>query len=237
MAGSGAAWAGRAFGLAALLFCAVTARADFLPALRIDEVGITDSKSYAQLVATTNDVMRTRHQVPLFLRAYAATALTGATVSVFTLSPADSFATLQKNGATFATDPDLADLRDRMNAHGHTGAATWLKAVRFDGTHAPGWLLNTLVNTRDEPALLARVASLAAQLTESGRAPPKFNVFRVVAGESTYTHLVSLNEASEPDLAARLDAIAASGWTLAFSGADGNACVVVQSTIYGELVP
>lgn len=223
--------------LAGLLLCAVAARAEFLPALRIEEVQIADPRSYAQHVAQTNEAMRTKHQVPLFLRAYIATTLTGESRSAFTLSPAGSFEILQKNGATFSADPDLADLREKLRLAGPATSTTHLKAVRFDGTNTPGWLFNTLVKTSDEPALLSRVAELATRLGQSGRPPPKLNVFRVIAGHSAYTHLVSLNEASEPDLAARLDAIAAAGWTLEFSTPNGESCVIVQSTIYREMLP
>ncbi len=240
-AGSGreslSVWTRGAFGLAVLLWCADAAKAEFLPALRIDEVQIADPKRFAQVVATTNQAMRTQHEVPLFLRAYGATSLTGEIISAFTLSPADSFETLKKNAATFSTDPDLSAMREKMNEIGRSGPTTWLKAVRFDGTHAPGWLLNTLVNASSESALLARVAELGALLAQSGRPPPKLNVFRVIAGRGGYTHLVSLNEASERDLAARMDAIAAAGWTLEFSGPSGVSCVIIQSTIYGELLP
>lgn len=220
-----------------LLLCAVAARAEFLPALRIEEVQIAEPRGYTQLVAQTNEAMRTRHQVLLFLRAYVATTLTGETRSAFTLSPAGSFEILQKNGATFSADPDLADLREKLRLAGPVTSSTHLKAVRFDGTNTPGWLFNTLVKTSDEPALLSRVAELATRLGQPGRPPPKLNVFRVVAGHSTYTHLVSLNEASESDLATRLDAIAAAGWTPEFSAPSGESCVIVQSTIYREMLP
>ncbi len=135
--------------LAMLLLGAIAARAEFLPALRIEAVQVSDPKAYAALVAQANEAMRTKHQVPLFLRAYAATTLAGETCSAFTLSPAGSFEILQKNSTLFSADPDLADLRKKLRHGGPATSPTWFKAVRFDGTNTPGWLFNTLVKTDD----------------------------------------------------------------------------------------
>lgn len=228
-----------ALALACLLLGAAAARGQFRPAILVEELTVSDPPAFAAAIAQANALMRTHHEVPLFLRAYATPVLAGGSGAAFSLSPAASFEALLKNTQAFAADPALAEVRRQLVAATTPGPGTFLKAVRFDGTNTPGWLLNTRVKTDDEPALLARVAEWAAQLngTGSDTGKPLINVFRVVAGHSGYTHLVSLNTAGSAELAARLDALAASPLTLAFSAGSGARCEIVHSAIYRELAP
>jgi hypothetical protein len=225
--------------LAGLLLGATAARGQFRPALFLEEQTMSDVPAYTAALARANALMRANHGVPLFLRAYAAPALAGGSGETFSLSPAASFEALLKNTQTFATDSALADVRREIAAATAPGRGTYLKAVRFDGTNAPGWLWNSRVKTDDEPALLARVAELAALLLAAApdRGPPSVNVFRVVAGHTGYTHLVSLNTAGPADLAACLDALAAAAFTLEFSRGTGARAEIVRSGVYRELGP
>lgn len=220
-----------------LVGAAAVCPGEFLPAIAIEETRPADPKSYVALVGQVNDAMRTRHRVPLFLRSYEATSHTGGTPATFVLSPAGSFEALLANGRTFATDPELADLREQLSQAGRSGPSIYLKAVRFDGTSSPGWLFNTRVKTNDEPTLLARIAALATLLTAPEHPAPRINVFRVVAGRTDFTHLVSVNTASSEELAMRLDAIVAGSWTAEFCGPSGSRCEVVQCGLFREVLP
>lgn len=225
--------------LACLLLGSVAGRAQFRPAILVEELVVADPPALAAAVARANVLMRAHHDVPLFLRAYAATGVAGGSAAAFSLSPAASFEALLKNTRAFAAHQALADVRRQLIAATKPGTGTYLKAVRFDGTNTPGWLLNTRVKTDDEAALLARVSDWAAQLAATGpaAATPRVNVFRVVAGHSGYTHLVSLNTADSAELGARLDALAAGPLSLTFSLSSGARCEIIDSAVYRELEP
>lgn len=214
------------------------AAATFLPALMIEDVELTDPDHYVRLIGQANTAMREAHAVPLFLRLYATTSITGQHRRFFTLCPSGSFATLLANRAAFASDPALSLLHDELNALAQPGPAVMLKAVRFDGTFTPGWLNNFYVSTSNEAALVSRAAELTQLLTPAHAtfAKPHLNVFRVVAGEPHYTHLVSVNASSAAHLADVLDRLAAAGWTLT-SNDPAAPCAVVHNTLYEELLP
>lgn len=203
-----------------------------MPTLMIEPVTVSDPVAYAALVAKANQVMREQHKVPLFLRAYVATSVTGQTQPGFNLSPSGSLAGIMANREIFNRTPALAEIRAQINALTRPGPATYLKAVRFDGTNTPGWLSNTLVKTDQESVLLERVARLKAALAVPPAEPPMINVFRVFAGAGTATHLVSINAASSVQLAKFLDALNAVPLSL-----DAPPVAVLNNTLYEELSP
>ena len=217
-----------------LMLFAAAARGAFLPTIRIEPVEVPDPPAYAALVTRANEAMRTKYQVPLFLRAYSALVPGGEPPASFTLSPAANSAALATNRERFEADSDLVELRRQLAAASSAGAPVELQAVRFDGTNTPGWLCNSFVKTNDEPALLARVAELAAR---PAPVRPMINVFRVTAGSEAYTHLVSLNAASAPDLAALMESLTVHAGTLEFSHASGARCDLVATTPYREMTP
>jgi len=188
-----------------ILFFTGPAFSQFLPTLMIEPVTVSDPVAYAALVAKANQIMREQHKVPLFLRAYVSTSITGQTQPGFNLSPSASMAGIIANRETFARAPALAEIRAQINAITRPGPATYLKAIRFDGTNTPGWLGNTLVETDQEAVLLERVTLLKAALAVGPAEPPLINVFRVFAGAGPATHLVSINAASAVQLAQFLD--------------------------------
>lgn len=212
-----------------------TSRAEFLPALLIREGEIANPPTYARLVARANVAMRTKHQVPLFLRAYAAISPVDPQRAAFALWPGATAEAVRTNQQLFATAPDLADLARQLSSAGPTGPETSLQAVRFDGTHTPGWLINTRVQTNDESALLARVAILATRLSPPGQPKPLINVFRVASAAATFTHLVSINTASAAELARQHAALTAGDEPLAFTDPAGPRCTIIDRTPYREL--
>jgi hypothetical protein len=199
----------------------------------IEPVSVADPIAYARLLAEANRVMREQHKVPLFLRAYLSTSITGQTQPGFNLSQSASLAGVLANREIFARAPELADLRARINAVARvTGPAICLKAVRFDGTNTPGWLCNTMVETGDEAALLSRVAQIKTTLSAAPAEAPFINVFRVVTGPGPATHLVSINAASSSQRAGCLDALAAQPSSLQIPPV-----AVLGSNLYEELDP
>lgn len=219
--------------LSLLLVTTALAQAPVLPALMIEalEVSDTDLAAYTRLVARANTAMRERHGVPLFLRAYTATSITGEPSATFALSPSGSFAGLMANRAAFATDSELSELRSELNALTTPAPATYLKTIRFDGTNTPGWLCNSMVRTTDESALLARVEALAAGLSLPDMSPPLINVFRILAGSYPATHLVSINAQSGQHLALLLDSLITAPNPLSLVPIE-----IVDTKLYHELI-
>lgn len=220
-----------------LLLNVLSARGEFLPTLLIVDVQVSDPAAYTKLIAQANGTMRTKHQVPLFLRAYESISLPEKTPARFALYPGASAEALAANRRLFAADPELVDLRAQLDRLVSAGPEILLKAVRFDGTNTPGWLINTLVKTDDEASLLARVVEFSSRLTLPDRPKPLINVFRVTAGTSAYTHLVSVNSATAEQLVERRGALTATGLSLAFANPSGTRCEIVLTTEYRELLP
>lgn len=207
--------------------------AQLMPALAVEQLEISDTAGYAALVDEINAAMKEKYEVPLFLRAYESTSNSGLAARAFSLSPAGSFEDLMANQYKFEGDDAFAGFRERLDRMSVASPRVYLKAVRFDGTNSPGWLLNTLVKTADEAALLE---ALAVGIFGS-ESEPKVNVFRVVAGSASFTHLVSLNFDSRAALGAGLDLIADRSWSLAHAEDGTLVCEIVESVVYRELEP
>jgi hypothetical protein len=207
------------------LVCLVEA-AEFLPALALAPIEVAKAPAVSALVDRLNAAMRERHEVPLFLRVYQEISLGGQPVPRgFALCPSDSFAGLVANWRKLEGDGALESLRTEWQALAGGVPVTQVKAVRFDGTNAPGWLLNTWVRANNEAALLAWVAAWV-----DGAGEIKVNVFRVMSGAGKATHLVSANAASEEQLARFMDEVSASpSWPAGVERVDG--------AIYREVGP
>jgi|GEM_PF-5532010 len=225
-------------------FCIVTAiltvfvspvRGQIFPAIAVESVEIEDPVSYALLIEEANEFMRAEYAVPLFLRAYSASTLLGEPGESFLLSPSLSFDGLLANEAAFASDPRLKGLREQFAAVRALGSKTYLKAVRFDGTNTPGWLFNSLVQVPEEELLLKLMGRWTDTLSEADLELPKLNIFRVIAGDASFTHLVSVNAVSSEHLAQLLDLIAAAGWPLDASKQGKLEATIYRQTLYREL--
>lgn len=217
--------------------CVATCNAQILPALSVEPLKISDAAAYGTLVEEINAAMKTEYGVPLFLRAYESTSMTGRGDRAFSLSPSVSFEALLENHARFEDNEKFSELRGRLDILSDSSGRVFLKAVRFDGTNSPGWLLNYLVRADDEEALLLGIASELQGLGLEEKGSPMLNVFRVVAGQSQFTHLVSLNFASSIALGAGMDAIAASDFDFTYSESGDQLCEVMESVVFRELGP
>jgi hypothetical protein len=224
-------WGGRSsrwwhLGVIGMLGVVLPVRAQVLPTLAIAEVAVSDVAAYGRLIEQANQAMRERHGVPLFLRAYGTLTAGGTMENIFSLRPADTLEHLAENAGAFAADPELRSVRMGIDAVARTGAMTYLKAIRFDGTNAPGFLINTQVKSGDEADLLLRVEALVETLRAVGLSNAKLNVFRVIEGDGSFTHLVSINLDSPGNAAKAMDAIGPVGWDTRGSRTDADAAAV-----------
>lgn len=170
-----------------------------LPALMIEQITTDDPRAMIEALKQINAGMNSAAGVPQFLRLYQTQSLGNLETSGFLLSPAGDFTALLENNRRFIVDPKLARARSELDATTHLGAPVFLKAVRFDGTNTPGWLNNYLIRTDNEDRLLQSVANLH-NIAQGSGGQVLVNVFRVVAGETDYTHLVSFNVANREAL-------------------------------------
>lgn len=209
----------------------------FLPAIRIEHVQLADAAAYVSAVTEINVAMKTRHGVPLFLRIYAGDVTGESPAPFFVLSPAGSFVQLQQNTDAFAADVALAESRARMLAAGSPVARSLLKCVRFDGTHAPGWLFNTDAVVVDEAGFLGAVAELRARFDELDLVDARLNVFRIIAGRTEATHLFSINTPSADRLALVLDVLADNPAVRRWAEDAVRWHTVVRNATFHELTP
>ena len=205
------------------------------PALCIEPIEITDASAYGELLATINTQMKDRYDVPLYLRSYATDSISGRMHGAFALSPSLTLEGLLKNEERFSSDLEMETIRQNLASVSRSvGPKTYLKAVRFDGTNTPGYLFNSLVAAESEDALLDYLDASLVALGDTGEMP-KVNVFRVLAGDGSFTHLVSFNLGSMDAVGALLDRVAEAKWGLEFTSSEGEHCKLVQQAIYYEL--
>lgn len=223
--------------MAVLSFFSSSAAASgaFLPAFAVENAETADVNGFAGIITQINDAMKGAHGVHPFLRVYAGDATGGEDPAVFILYPAGSFSVLGENRRTFENDAGLVALRSRFEAANRRGPLTLLKASRFDGTYAPGWLFNTHAVVVDEPACLAAIAALRGLFDDHEFADVRINVFRAICGRDAYTHLISLNVPSAERLAALLDAIASETWATEWFASSSNLYTVVRNGTFHEV--
>ena len=214
----------------------VLAAEPFLPSLLIAEVESNSRDDFIDSLAAVNLRMSEQHGVVPFLRYYQRTGLDVQGSQGFILSPADSFATAFANLQLFAQGATIRSSQDQPALVVQLGVTTYLQAIRFDGTNTPGWLNNIQLASADESALLAVVEEFAQQLEGEGIAAPMINVFRVVAGEAGYTHLVSINTASSERLAMLLDAYGNLGQRM-LAASPQSSHSILSNSLYFELLP
>lgn len=206
-----------------------------LPVLTVTQLEAPNPGLYANQIAAINAVMKTKFGVDPFLRVYVGDSAGEECGTVFAVTRAESFAALTKNAQGFLTDPALADLRASLDAIRDVKSRMNLKAVRFDGGHPNAWLYNTYANVNDEAGYLKALGELTTQLKSRGFEDARLNVYRVIAGRSTYTHLISFNLPSSERLAALLDLIANEAWVAEWIAASAKFRTIVHNGTYHEI--
>lgn len=206
-----------------------------LPVISITQIDAGDAAIYAAQIAAINAVMKEKFGIDPFLRLYHGFAAGPDTGAVFAVSRGESFASLIKDAQAYQTDPALADLRGGLNAVREVGPRTLLKAARFDGAHPGAWLYNTYANVTDEAGYLAAIGALRALFDKHGLTDAKLNVYRVIAGRSDFTHLVSINSPSAERHAAVLDAISSEPWAAEWLAGSARLRTVVRNGTFNEI--
>lgn len=119
---------------------------------------------------------------------------------------AESVAQLTKNSAVLANDPQRQKLYDHFNPIRQTHGMVLYQALRYERSVPSGHALVTRMNVSDEAAYVAAGAELRALYDKAGFKDVAFNIYRVIAGRTDYTHITSLTASSAERLAEFLDA-------------------------------
>lgn len=203
--------------------------------ISIAQVDARDAGIYATQLAAINAVMKTKFGIDPLFRVYRGESAGVDSGAVFAVSRAESFAALMKNTQLYQTDPATAELRASLDSIRELGARTLLRAVRFDGANPNAWLYNTYASVSDEAGYLKAIAELRTLFDNHGLADAKINIYRVIAGRSDYTHLISINTPSPERLAALLDSVAAESWAMEWIAASAKFRTVVRNGTYREI--
>jgi hypothetical protein len=226
------------FSLALASACAISTAQDKvqpLPVISITQVDAKDAETYAVWIARMNEVMKTKTGAERTYRVYVGDAAGHDSGVLFAVSAAESFVALSKTAKLFAEDPDIQAVKLHMNAIREMGSRSVLKAVRFEGTHAGGHIYNSQVVVTDEAAYLKALDGLRALLDAHGMKDVKINTYRVIAGRTDYTHLVSINTASSEKIASVLDAVATEPWMAEWLASLAKMRTVVRNGTYHEI--
>jgi len=206
-----------------------------LPVISIQQVETEDATTYAMWIARNNEAAKAKLGVEKFYRVYQGQAAGKDSGVVFAVVGADSFATLAKNAAILADEPALVESRVHLSAIRETKSQTNLKAVRYDGTHAGAFLYNTWALISDEAAYLKALGELRVLFDSHDLKDIKINAYRVIAGRTDASHLVSLNAPTAEKRAALLDALATESWVADWLVTTAKSRTVVRNGTYREI--
>ncbi len=190
-----------------LVACLVQA-ADPKPVARviaITDIETDDPTGYAAWLSQANDIIKAKLGIDTFYHVYVSTFDGGKSGSVRSVIAAESVAAMAKNNAALAGDPTLRDIMDHNRAIRKIGARILYQGVRFDGSYKNSYVYTTVALVGDEAGYLKSLDGLRALFDAKGFQDAKINVYRVLAGRTTYTHRVTIALPTNERLAALLD--------------------------------
>ncbi len=207
-----------------------------LPAVSIQEIETDSPEDYAMWIAKSNKAIYDTFHLENYTRVFIGQAAGEDSGKVAAVQTAESFAKLTENNQAFEKDPGLIKLRAGMNQVRKLGKQTVLKAARFDGRNTASAVYNTRAVISDEAAYLKALDGLRSLFDAHDLKDCKINCYRVVAGRTDYTHLISLNCPSVERRAALLDAIN-EPWAQEWIASIAKIRTVVSNGTYRELAP
>jgi hypothetical protein len=213
---------------------ATTAPTKGMPAIYISEVETNSPEDYAVWVAQGNKAIYDKIHVENYTKVFVGQAAGEDSGKVYAVQTADSFAKLQDNGALFESDPAIQKIQTQMAQVRKLGNRTALKAVRFEGRNATSFNFNTKAVLSDEGAYLKALDGLRSLYDAHGLKDVKINCYRVSAGKSDYTHLISLNCPTAESRAAMMDAMS-EPWGQEWIASVGKIRTVVRNGMYKEV--
>ncbi len=205
-----------------------------MPVIVIQEIETDSPEDYAMWIAKSNKAIYEAFHIENNTRVFIGQAAGEDSGKVFAVQTAESFSKLAANGQAFEKDPGLLKLRAGMNQVRKLGQQTQYKAVRWEGRADSSAVFNTRVVLSDEAAYLKALDGLRSLFDANDLKDVKINCYRVVAGRTDFTHLVSLNCPSIERRATLMDAIL-EPWAQEWITSVGKNRTVVANGTYREL--
>lgn len=207
-----------------------------LPVLSVQAVETEDPVGYVTWVAKTNEIAKTKLAVEGWITSYIGVHAGADTGMIFNVQVADNFAGLLTRGTDLEKDPDI--LTNAQHYHGlrKLGPRLLLKATRFDGSHPDAIIFNTYANVTDEAGYAKAIDQLRGLFDGHGLKDARINVFRVLAGRTDFSHVISIQTPSMERLGAMLDAIG-EPWMMDWLASAAKLRTVVRNATYREVKP
>jgi hypothetical protein len=206
------------------------------PVITIQEVETDSPEDYAMWIAKSNKAIYDAFNIENTTKVFLGQAAGEDSGKVFAVQTGESFSKMAANAQAFEKDPGLLKLRAGMNQVRKLGKQTQYKAVRWDGRADSSAVYNTRAVLSDEAAYLKALDGLRTLFDANNLKDVKINCYRVVAGRTDYTHLISLNCPSIDRRAAMMDALS-EPWAQEWIATVGKNRTVISNGTYRELAP
>lgn len=207
-----------------------------LPVLVIQEVEAESAKVYAARIGEINKIVQAKWQIENHRHVFVGESAGDDTGAVFAVARGESFAALHAIESSFEKDADLLEARLHLTAIRKLGNQVSYQAVRFDGVHPDCAVLNTKAVIADEASYLSALDGLRTLFDAHGLKDVKVNCYRVAAGRTEWTHLISLNCPSRERRAALMDALNETWAREWITGIDKLRKVIANGT-YRDITP
>ena len=208
-----------------------------LPCVIVQEVETDAVQAYAMWIGEVNKTIAAKFQLDTYRHVMLGESAGDDSGVVFAVTRGESFAALQAQEAAFEKEAALLDARLHMREIRKLGANVSYKAVRFDGVNPQAAVLNTKAVLSDEAAYLTALDGLRGLLDAHALKDVKINCYRVAAGRTEWSHLISLNCPSRERRAALMDALGGEAWAQDWINSINKIRTVVGNGTYRDITP
>ena len=181
--------------------------ADATPALVVQKVDAKDTEAYVAMITKINALVKARLGIEHYRHVWEGDFAGENSHGIFVVTSFPSVAAAYQSADKLKNYPEMDELLKQLKDMRHLGSSVLYKAVRNDGVYEGGAVYNTNISCSDEAAYLKALDGLKAIMDANGFKDVKVNLYRVVAGRSTSTHLVVISLPTEMRVGELLDAI------------------------------
>lgn len=181
--------------------------ADTKPTLVVQAVQTDDADAYTTLLAKANGLIKARTGIEKLRHAWTGDFAGENSHGTFVVSQYDSAAAVEAVNAKLKDYPEMTAVLAEFKKIRHLGPSYLYKAVRYEGMYEGGAVFNTGMVCTDEAAYASALDGLKAILDANGFKDAKLNLWRIIAGRSTTTHLVVLALPTSARVGELLDAL------------------------------
>jgi len=181
--------------------------ADTKPAMVVQVVSTEDSAAYVAMIAKINTVIKAKTGVERLRHVWTGDFAGDNSHGVFIVSQFASAAAEVQLQEKLKDDPELKVFLDQLKGMRHLGASYLYKSVRNEGGYEGGAVFNTSIVCTDEDAYVKALDGLKAIFDANGFKDARVNLWRIVSGRTTSTHLVVISLPSQTRVGELLDAL------------------------------